>query len=469
MHTSTVLLLALGAVSQARFGQEQVPIAAISALSNRGQSGEAATLGGAAISTLLGAADPCDKLTAADELVTKLGSTDDVIAAAKGLVAAEQNTQVGALPKACADASLPATEELRGIVPLVDPAVDGADVENANSASSLDSPLTNTGMSVADIMAANGFDNIAGAAAKRAVRQTRSAPLGRRALDLGSCSDATIAFGIQDRQEESFQATDQTDFNHGSALAIDVIASFICGQLGSKCKASADTVATCESAQQAAKGLTGQAAADAFNGIISGGGAASQASSGAADQASNQGASQTASQAASAQTTAAASSNQNQDQGGATNTGNATTDNAGNDASNNNNNNDNAANDDATADANGDTATDNGAATDANDGGAAAGGALDFGTCTPTMDFVAGRPGRKADESTFLPTDPVVAQGQQDALNPVIIANRICDQLTNVCGANDAAKAACLTAKAGVDATQKNQATADTFNAALGF
>lgn len=45
-----------------RFGQEQVPIAAITALSNRGQSGQAATLGGGAISTLLGAADPCDKV-----------------------------------------------------------------------------------------------------------------------------------------------------------------------------------------------------------------------------------------------------------------------------------------------------------------------------------------------------------------------------------------------------------------------
>src|SRR5262245_23647901 len=69
--------------------------------------------------------------------------------------------------------------------------------------------------------------------------------------------------------------------------------------------------------------------------------------------------------------------------------------------------------------------------------------AADFGQCTPTMDFQLGRPGRKADEGTFLPTDPLVAQGQQDALNPSIIMNRICDQLTNVCDANKAAVAAC--------------------------
>ncbi len=51
--------------------------------------------------------------------------------------------------------------------------------------------------------------------------------------------------------------------------------------------------------------------------------------------------------------------------------------------------------------------------------------ATDFGSCTPTMDFQLGRPGRKANEGTFLPTDPLVAKGQQDALNPNIITNRV--------------------------------------------
>ncbi|KAI0449771.1 hypothetical protein F5B21DRAFT_508836 [Xylaria acuta] len=96
--------------------------------------------------------------------------------------------------------------------------------------------------------------------------------------------------------------------------------------------------------------------------------------------------------------------------------------------------------------------------------------AADFGTCTPTMDFQLGRPGRKADEGTFLPTDPVVAEGQQDALNPSIIMNRICDQLTNVCDGNDAAVAACEAAQASTEALgTKDASTADAFNAALGF
>ncbi|KAL2256241.1 hypothetical protein VTK26DRAFT_1941 [Humicola hyalothermophila] len=75
-----------------------------------------------------------------------------------------------------------------------------------------------------------------------------------------------------------------------------------------------------------------------------------------------------------------------------------------------------------------------------------------------------------AAQRPFLPTDPLVAQGQQEALNPNTITNRICDQLTNVCGANDAAKALCEQAKAQVQALgTKDATTADAFNAALGF
>lgn len=40
-------------------------------------------------------------------------------------------------------------------------------------------------------------------------------------------------------------------------------------------------------------------------------------------------------------------------------------------------------------------------------------GAADFGDCDPTIDFQLGREGRDADEGTFLPVDPLVAEGQQ--------------------------------------------------------
>jgi hypothetical protein len=95
-----------------------------------------------------------------------------------------------------------------------------------------------------------------------------------------------------------------------------------------------------------------------------------------------------------------------------------------------------------------------------------------FGSCTPTMDFKLGRPGRKATEGTFLPTDPNVAQGQSDALNPNIITNAICNNLINKCGLKqgDAGVQACLSAKAKVQSLgTKDASTAAAFNQALGL
>lgn len=86
------------------------------------------------------------------------------------------------------------------------------------------------------------------------------------------------------------------------------------------------------------------------------------------------------------------------------------------------------------------------------------------------MAFVAGLNGRAATEFTFQAIDPIVNKGQQEALNPNIITNRICDQLTNVCSANAAAKAACLSAKAQIlAANTRDASTANTWNSLLGF
>lgn len=98
----------------------------------------------------------------------------------------------------------------------------------------------------------------------------------------------------------------------------------------------------------------------------------------------------------------------------------------------------------------------------------------DFGDCTPTMDFQLGRAefNRAADEGTFFPTDDTLVgdSGQGDALNPNIITNFICDQLVNVCGANDVAQSTCADAQQTVqDLGTKDQSTADAFNEALGF
>lgn len=118
-----------------------------------------------------------------------------------------------------------------------------------------------------------------------------------------------------------------------------------------------------------------------------------------------------------------------------------------------------------------------GAAAGAGTAAASAGGASvlvggeDFGQCTPTIIFEAGQPGRKPDEFTFQIADTLARGGQQDALNPDIITNALCNQLTNVCGANAAAVTACGKAKAAVTAagSKRDKSTADLFNASLGF
>jgi len=227
---------------------------------------------------------------------------------------------------------LPATAALRGIVPLVDPDVLGSDVENANSADSINNPFQADGLSVADIVLANGFSNFTG-------------------QDAGGATAAPA----------------------GGAAA---------------------------------------------GGAANGGNANNNAGAGAAAPAVNCGAAPA--------------------------------------AGNNNNNNNNAGNNNNNA--------------GNNNAGAGGGAGLDFGLCSPEISFKLGRPGRKADEGTFLPDDALVAQGQQDALNPNIITNRVCDQLTNVCEANQAAKDACKAAQALVASLgTKDATTADAFNKALGF
>jgi hypothetical protein len=95
---------------------------------------------------------------------------------------------------------------------------------------------------------------------------------------------------------------------------------------------------------------------------------------------------------------------------------------------------------------------------------------LDFGSCVPTMKFVGGLGGRPATEFTFQAIDPQIAANQQEALNPNIITNRICDELTNICDANQAAKDACEDAQAQIQALgTRNAQTAETWNELLGF
>jgi hypothetical protein len=61
MVCKTLIIAAVIAYVEARFGQEQLPIAAIQAVQG-GDAGAASTIAGATISDLLGAANACAKV-----------------------------------------------------------------------------------------------------------------------------------------------------------------------------------------------------------------------------------------------------------------------------------------------------------------------------------------------------------------------------------------------------------------------
>ncbi|MCJ1309374.1 hypothetical protein MMC25_003033 [Agyrium rufum] len=161
MYSQVVSILAIIAMVEARFGQEQVPVAAIQAVTSGGGSGVAATLAGGSISTILAASNSCDKLTFADKIIAELGTGADAVTAAQGLVAAEKNFNpfAASIPTVCSDPTLPTTAVLRGITPKIDPAVGGSALANQLSAQSLKAPFQADGMSVADLLIANGFSN----------------------------------------------------------------------------------------------------------------------------------------------------------------------------------------------------------------------------------------------------------------------------------------------------------------------
>jgi hypothetical protein len=134
------------------------------------------------------------------------------------------------------------------------------------------SNAANSGQVDGGVAACNAQEDACNAAANLKLLRSRKITKvrARAALDLGSCSDASIIFAdnLDGRKEASFAPADSADFNHGSALNINVISSFICGQLASKCKAGQDAIDACAAGQAAANGLKAQAAADAFNAAI---------------------------------------------------------------------------------------------------------------------------------------------------------------------------------------------------------
>lgn len=327
------------------------------------------------------------ELTQADQIVAELGTSDAAIAAARGLVAAEQNFNpfVVSIPSICSDPTLPTTAALRGVVPLIDPAVVGQDIENANSNSSKITPFDATGLSVAQVMVAHGFSNFT-AVAQDGTKVAAS--------DLG-----TAAAAGTDTATATAAATETAAATSAAVAAVAASSAAAANACAAPSATTLVTVASSATATAVAATST-VAASSAAAGTCTGSGSLLLCSSPAVG--------------------------------------------AG------------AVSDPVTGTFDGFVAS------------SIAG--LDFGLCVPTMKFEAGLDGRATTESTFQAIDPLVNKGQEEALNPSIITNRIHDQLTNVCGANAAAKSAAAAAQTMVaNLGTKDASTADAWNTALGF
>ncbi|KAI8909220.1 hypothetical protein EDD86DRAFT_191127, partial [Gorgonomyces haynaldii] len=154
----------------ARFGQQNPPA------QEKVNAAVGGSLGGQVPSTLLGGADPCAKLKLADEIVAAKAGDQAALDAAKALVNTEANFNPfteGALPKFCADAALPATKELRGILAQVSDqdlktpfgANGGLTAAQINdiATKSVQTPLAADGKSVAQLYKEQGFNDFVGA------------------------------------------------------------------------------------------------------------------------------------------------------------------------------------------------------------------------------------------------------------------------------------------------------------------
>ncbi|KAF8578954.1 hypothetical protein K439DRAFT_1638439 [Ramaria rubella] len=258
----------------------------------------------------------------------------------------------------------------------------------------------------------------------------------RAALDTGSCGSPEIEFanGLDGRNEPAFEPVNQKDFNHGSALNIGVISSFICQQLNDKCKASAATLAACTQAQTAASQATGGAAADAFNAALN---IQSNFADVTASASSVAVTSATATAVSAAAATAIATSS---------------------DSSSNSSDVSNA------------TASNTTANSSTPSGSNSSTSSLDFGSCkNPAIEFGPAFDGRKATENSFEPQDKT-SINHDSALNIDIITQATCDQLKDNCKAPATTLTACAQGQKDADAQPKGTgAQADAFNAALGI
>ncbi|KAK8209623.1 hypothetical protein IWZ01DRAFT_325050 [Phyllosticta capitalensis] len=374
------LVACLLALADARTGQEQIPIAAIRAVDGARRA-QADAIANRAVNDLLTNANSCDKLRRADQIMAQLGTGADSLKAAIGMVVAEKNfnnNRGSGLPAVCGEPGLPQTPQLRGITPLIDPEVLNAQVANQLSAKTEAAPIDARGLSIADLMVANGFTQFV-----------------RESLDGTTTSSQNQQPQIPSNNPNVNPNGANPNAGQGAGIGTN--------------NPNAGGAGAGVAGAGAGAGSTGGANTGAAS---AGGGVGGATGSGSisdplviSPQFGGQG--QTAQAAANAGVTLQASSISG----------------------------------------------------------------VDFGKCMPTMKFEGGLDGRSDNQGAFQAIDPQIAAGQQSSRDPKTITDAICTQVSSTaCGANDAAKGACESAKAQIAAQNDNdKSTADAWNTALGF
>ncbi|KAK0480026.1 hypothetical protein IW261DRAFT_106754 [Armillaria novae-zelandiae] len=493
-----------------RFGQEHPAV--IDKLSAACPGEVCGTLSGAAITPLLAAQPECSQQDMADQIIDAAAQFDaatqaNMIALAIEYRQAEKNTppdfttQPPTPRNSVFCQTAPKNSQLNGLVQAQDPANDpnlffdpalGATVKlgsQANtfpfgtdgtstssdtnttatestasetalateSATATDSAteVTGTGVLAADpcvsvitvtvtgtaTAAATDAVTVSVGTSTAATAATATSTSGAAIGNFGSCSVPQIEFGVgfDNRKETSFEPVDKTSYNHGSAQAIGIIAQFICDTLVNSCGADATAKATCATAETAVNNAPAKTGgqADAFNAVF---GITTDFDSIAAVDDQGNVIAGTGSSSSDANATSVASASDTLA------TASATTAAAVTDAS--------------SAVQSTSTSSTSTSSTSSSIG--------NFGSCsTPQIEFGVGFDGRK--ETSFEPVDEQsYNHGSAQAIG--IIAQFICDQLVNSCGADATAKATCATAENAVNnVAAKTGGQADAFNAVFGI
>ncbi|ORZ31867.1 hypothetical protein BCR44DRAFT_190144 [Catenaria anguillulae PL171] len=188
MHASTPLLLTLALVAslvsaaptqlhKRRFGQENPAvlneIRALSRLPGVPSDGRFDQIAGAFISTLLAGADACARYALIDEIVTRCNQFNcqqQGVAVARKLAGLEKNFNpfagANAKPAFCTNTALPASPEVRCIVPVIDPGFAGAAAFNTRAQATVQGANANQceGQSVAQLAVNFGLTDCVGCA-----------------------------------------------------------------------------------------------------------------------------------------------------------------------------------------------------------------------------------------------------------------------------------------------------------------